>query len=282
MALSCSARSCSGEQPRRRLPSNRSPAPQLPGRNKKKNLSLLTASAIQVAGSVDDTTETNGTDANKGDISIKGIQGEVSGDNKSDIGKSDGEIGDDNDGNNKIDGNEDDNDGDGVIDSNSVNPGGDNKVGDYNDGDGGDEQVGDDPDGNGGIDRNEVNKGGTNSAPSNESNSEDDSSTSSGNEGFIVAAHTEPGPCVWMSAHQCIWAMEAPVWCKGNSASLCLRTVHQECLLAWEHTLSASTIRGANPKGTNCLVCLMHHPQYQVKRWKAFQSPPKKQDKGIC
>jgi hypothetical protein len=30
-------------------------------------------------------------------------------------------------------------------------------------------------------------------------------------------------------------------------------------------------VPGATPKGTNRLVCPMHHPQYQVKRWKAFQ-----------
>ncbi len=74
-----------------------------------------------------------------------------------------------------------------------------------------------------------------------------------------------------MSAHQCICAEEAPVLCKGNSTEMCLRTVHQECLLFWERTQPASTVHGATPKGTNCLVCPMHHPQYQVKRWKAFQ-----------
>ena len=97
MALRLSARSCSGDQPRRRPASNR-PAPQLPGRNNKKNTSLLTASAIEVAGSIDDTASTDGTNGNKGNISIKGTQGKVGGDDKSDIGKSDGEVGDDNDG----------------------------------------------------------------------------------------------------------------------------------------------------------------------------------------
>jgi hypothetical protein len=97
MALRQSARSCSGDQLRRRLASNR-PAPQLPGRNKKKNTSLLTASAIEVAGSIDDTAATDGTGSNKGDIPIKSTQGKVGGDNKSDIGKSDGELGDDNNG----------------------------------------------------------------------------------------------------------------------------------------------------------------------------------------
>ena len=75
-----------------------------------------------------------------------------------------------------------------------------------------------------------------------------------------------------MSAHQCICAEEAPVLCKGNSTEMCLRTVHQECLLFWEHTQHASTICGAPSKGPNHLVCPMHHPQYQVKRWKAFQT----------
>ena len=102
-------------QPCRRPASNRPAAPQLPGRNKKKNTSLLTASAIKVAGSIDDTAATNKPDANEGNISIKGTQGAVGGDNKSDIGRSDGEVGDDNYGN-------------GVIDGNEVNPGGDNKV----------------------------------------------------------------------------------------------------------------------------------------------------------
>jgi hypothetical protein len=234
-------------------------APQLPGRNKEKNTSLLTASAIKVAGSIDDTAATNRTYANKGDISIKGTQGKVDGDNKSDIGKSDGEVGDDND-------------GDGVIDGNEVNPGGDNKVGDYNDGDGGYKQVGDDPDGNGGINRNEFNKGGNDGAPSDESNSEDGSSSSSENEGFVVAGNNGPGPCAWMSAFQCICTMETPFLCKGNSTESCLRTVHQECLLFWERSQPPSTIRGVTSKGSNPLVCLMHHPQYQVTRWKAFQS----------
>ena len=75
-----------------------------------------------------------------------------------------------------------------------------------------------------------------------------------------------------MSAFQCICAIETPVSCKGNYAESCLCTVHQECLLFWERTQPASTIRGATPKGSNCLVCPMHHPQYQVTRWKAFQS----------
>ena len=98
MALRQSARSCSGDQPRRRPASKRPAAQQLLGRNKKKNTSLLTPSAIKVAGSIDITAATDGTDANKGDISIKGTQGKVGGDNKSDIGKSDGELGDDNNG----------------------------------------------------------------------------------------------------------------------------------------------------------------------------------------
>jgi hypothetical protein len=251
MALRRSARSCSGDQLRRHPASNR-PAPQLPGRNKKKNLSLLTASAIEVARSIDDTAATNGTDGNKGNISIKGTQGKVGGDNKSDIGQSDREVGDDNDGN-------------GVIDGNEVNPGGDNEVGDYNDGNGSNKQVGDYTDGDGGTNHNKVNKGGNDGAPSNESNSEDVSSASSGNEGFVVAANNEPGPCAWMSAHQCICTMEAPVLCKGNSTEMCLCIVHQECLLFWERTQPASMIRGATPKGTNRLVCLMHHSQYQVK-----------------
>jgi hypothetical protein len=81
-------------------------------------MSLLTASAIKVVRSIDDTAATDGTNSNKGNISIKGTQtqGKVGGDNKSDIGKSDGEVGDDND-------------GDGTIDSNKVNPGGNNKAG---------------------------------------------------------------------------------------------------------------------------------------------------------
>ena len=150
-------------------------------------MSPLNASAIDVAGSIDDTAVTNITGANKGNISIKGTQGEVGGNNKSDIGNSDREVGDDNDGN-------------GVINGNEVYPGGDNKVGNYNNGNGGDKQVGDDPDGNGGINRSEVNKGGNNGAPNNESDSEDGSSASCGNEGFVVAGNNKPGPCAWMSA----------------------------------------------------------------------------------
>ena len=202
----------------------------------------LTASAVEVAGSIDDTTGINVTDGNKDGSSIKGQQGKVGGDNKyndindADIGKSDGEVGDDNDGNSLIDGNEvnkggnnkvgDDNDNDGRINSNEVNKGGNNKVGDDNNGDGG-------------IDGNEVNEGGNNGASSNDPTSEDDSSASSGSEGFIVAVNNEPGPCAWMSAHQCICAEQAPVLCKGNSTEMCLRTVHQECLLFWKRTQPA-------------------------------------------
>ena len=187
------------------------PAPQLPGRNKKKNTSL-TASAIEVAGSIDDTTATEGTDGNKGNSSIKGQQSEVGGDNKCNdinnagIGKSDGEVGDDND-------------GDGVIDGNEVNKGSDNKVGDDNNCDGridgnevnksGSNRVGDDNDGNDGIDGNEVSEDGNNGAPSNDLDFEDDSSASSGSEGFVVAANNKPGPCAWMSAHHCICADQA-------------------------------------------------------------------------
>ena len=166
MALGRSTRSCSGDQPCRHPASNRL-APQLPGRNKKKNTSLLTASAIEVAGawSIDDIAATNGTNGNEGNSSIKGQQGKVGGDNKcndindADIGKSDGEVGDDND-------------GDGVIDGNEVNQGGDNEVSDHYDGNGGNNQVGDDTNGNGVIDHNEVNDGDNDGAPSNESDSE--------------------------------------------------------------------------------------------------------------
>ena len=143
-------------------------------------------------------------------------------------------------------------DGNGGIDGNEVNKG--NK-----------DQAGDDTDGDGGINCNEVNEGGNDGAPSDDPDSEDDSSAPSENEGFVVAANNEPGPCAWMSAHQCICTMEAPVLCKGNSTEMCLCIVHQECLLFWERTQPASMIRGATPKGTNRLVCLMHHSQYQVK-----------------
>ena len=61
-----------------------------------------------------------------------------------------------------------------------------------------------------------------------------------------------------------------PVSCKRNSTEMSLRTVYQEYLLFWERTQPASMITGATPKGLNCLVCPMHHPQYQVTRWKAF------------
>ena len=127
MVLRQSARSCSGDQPCRRPASTR-PSPQLPGKNKKKNTSL-TASAIEVARSIGDTTATDGTNGNKGDSSIKDQQGKVGGDNKcnninnADIGKSDGEVGDDND-------------GDSVLDGNEVNEGGNKKVVDDNNGNG--------------------------------------------------------------------------------------------------------------------------------------------------
>ena len=277
MALRQSTRDYSGDQPRMCAASKR-PPPQLPGRNKKtpaKKSTSLTAPSIEVAGSNDEPAVTNGTNGNEGNISFLGQQGKVGGDNKyndindADIGKSDGEVGDDND-------------GDGVIDGNEVNQGGDNEVSDHYDGNGGNNQVGDDTNGNGVIDHNEVNDGDNDGAPSNESDSENVSSASSGNEGFIVAANNKRA---WMSAHQCICAEEAPVLCKGNSTEMCLRTVHQECLLFWERTQPASTVRGATPKGTDCLVYPMHHPQYEVKRWKAFQRekyhpPPPENEKS--
>jgi hypothetical protein len=68
MALRQSTRSRSGDQPCRR-PASYRPAPQLPGRNKKKNTSL-TASAIEVAGPIDGTAATNGTNGNEGNSSI--------------------------------------------------------------------------------------------------------------------------------------------------------------------------------------------------------------------
>ena len=93
----------------------RRPPPQLPGRYKKtsakKNTSLI-ASAIDVAGSNNEPEVTNGIDGNKGDISIKGLQGQVGGNNKGnnsnddDIGKSDGKVGNDNNGNGGINSNE--------------------------------------------------------------------------------------------------------------------------------------------------------------------------------
>ena len=196
-------------------------------------------------------TESTATKATTA-YSIKGQQGKVGGDNKcndindADIGISDGEVGDDNDGNGVIDGNEvnkggnnevcDDNNGDGGIDGNEVNEGDADEVGDDNNGNGGidgnevnkgsNDQVGDDNNGDGGIDGNEVNKGGNNGAPSNDPNFEDDSSASSESEGFVVAVNNKPGPSAWMSAHQCICTEQAPVLCKGNSTEMCLGAVH--------------------------------------------------------
>ncbi len=71
---------------------------------------------------------------------------------------------------------------------------------------------------------------------------------------------------------------------KGNSTEFCLRTVYHECLLFWECTQPATTVRVATPKGTNCLVCPIHHPQYQVSgsmawlRGKYHSSPAKHLD----
>ena len=222
----------------------RRPPPQLPGRYKKtsakKNTSLI-ASAIDVAGSNNEPAVTNGIDGNKGDISIKGLQGQVGGNNKGnnsnddDIGKSDGKVGNDNNGNgginkdesavtNKTDGSK----GNSSIKGQQGEVGGDNKCGDSNDADidKADGKVGNDNNGNGGINSNEVD----------DPDSEDASSASSGSEGFVVDAVNEPGQCAWMSAHHCICADQAASECKGNSTEQCLCKVHHDYLLFWECT----------------------------------------------
>jgi hypothetical protein len=78
--------------------------------------------------------------------------------------------------------------------------GGNNKCVNSNDADIGksDGEVSDDNDGDGGIDGNEVNKGGNDSVPRDDPASEDDSTGSPEDVGFVSAAVNKPGPCAWI------------------------------------------------------------------------------------
>jgi len=66
-----------------------------------------------------------------------------------------------------------------------------------------------------------------------------------GNDGsnrLVCTSVNHPGPCGWKIAHQCICEdNEVPTQCKGNVNESCVRLVHPDCMMLWEHSSSVTT-----------------------------------------